>query len=225
LTIQYDVDLSGVLADIYSPASAERHTAVVIASGYPDAGFEKHTGSKFKDTQSTRSWAERIAASGMTAIAYSNREPAADFLSVLRAAGEMADRVAVWACSGNVPVALSALTRNAPVRVRCAALLYGYMLDVDEAAAMFRFANPCAGMSIDDLDAGTPMFIVRCGRDETPRLNESIDAFVSRALTRNVPITLVNHAGAPHAFDLTDNSKRSREIIAESLRFLIRENV
>ena len=62
------------------------------------------------------SWGQLIAASGMVAIAYTNREPAADLDALLQHVIEHAaslgvdeNRMGVWACSGNVPLALSAL--------------------------------------------------------------------------------------------------------------------
>jgi acetyl esterase/lipase len=89
-----------------------------------------------------------------------------------------------------------------------------------EAAAQLRFANPCAGRPIDDLPQDLPLFIARAGRDRIPHLNETIDAFVAAALARNLPVTLVNHAAAPHAFDLLDDSEASRETIRSILGFL-----
>jgi hypothetical protein len=53
-----------------------------------------------------------------------------------------------------------------------------------------------------------------------PHLNETIDDFVAGALARNLPVTLVNHASAPHAFDLLDDSGASRETIRSLLGFL-----
>jgi hypothetical protein len=50
-------------------------------------------------------------------------------------------------------------------------------------------------------------------QDQMPHLNETIDRFVSRALTRNLPITFTNHPAAPHAFDLFHDSETSRELI------------
>lgn len=212
-SVRRDTSVGGVLADVYSPATASR-SAVVIAAGYRDEGYRQHMGCRFKDLPAIRSWAERIASAGMTAVTYSNRDPAADFLTVIREIG--AERVGVWANSGNVPLALSAL--KAPSHVACAALLYGYMLDVAEAAAMFRFTNPA--LAFDEIDAGTPLFIVRAGRDEMPRLNESIDSFAQESLTRNMPVTIVNHAGAPHAFETAGDSEITREIVAQTIRFL-----
>ena len=50
--------------------------------------------------------------------------------------------------------------------------------------------------------------------------NASLDAFVAAALARDLPLTLVNQAGAPHAFDLVYDSEASRATIREVLRFL-----
>jgi hypothetical protein len=100
------------------------------------------------------------------------------------------------------------------------------MLDFDgssqvaDAAARFGFVNPCAGKSVDDLPRDVPLFIARAGRDQMPGLNEAVDRFVVEALTRNLPITLVNHSAAPHAFDLFQDSEISREIIRQVLGFL-----
>ena len=41
-------------------------------------------------------------------------------------------------------------------------------------------------------------------------LNESIDAFVLAALKRNLPLTVINHAHAQHAFDLLDDTDETR---------------
>jgi hypothetical protein len=39
-------------------------------------------------------------------------------------------------------------------------------------------------------------------------------------LTRNLPVTVVNHADGPHAFDLLHDSEATREIIRQMLRFM-----
>ncbi len=57
-------------------------------------------------------------------------------------------------------------------------------------------------------------------QDELPHLNETIDRFLSKALTCNLPITFVNHPAAPHAFDLLHNSETSHEIIRQILAFM-----
>ena len=223
--------------DLYAPQDqGHRPPVVVLVAGYNDAGFEKVFGNRFKETDMVVSWAQLLAASGLAAVTYTNREPAADLEAVLQHVGAHAEslgvdgeRIGLWATSGNVPVALSALMHGptrAAVSLRCAALLYGYMLDLDgatgvaEAAQAFRFTNPNAGKSLDDLPPELPLFVVRAGQEQFPQLNESIDGFFAKALADNRPITLVNHATGPHAFDLLDDSETSRQIITQTLDFL-----
>jgi hypothetical protein len=64
------------------------------------------------------------------------------------------------------------------------------------------------------------MFLARAGRDETAGLNAALDRFAAAALARNLPISLINHAEGPHAFDLLDDSGTTREVIRCILGFL-----
>jgi acetyl esterase/lipase len=179
------------------------------------------------------SWARLAAASGVAAITYANREPVEDASAVIdfvrdngAAVGIDATRIGVWSCSGNAPTALSLLMRKSEPPLRCGILLYGFLLDsegstaVADAARQFRFANPTAEKSADDLPEDLPLLLVRAGRDENPGLNPSIDRFTARALARNLPVTVVNHATGLHAFDLMDDGESTREIIRQTLAFM-----
>ena len=53
-----------------------------------------------------------------------------------------------------------------------------------------------------------------------PGLNATIDRFVAEALRLNLPLTLVNRATAPHAFDLVDETDISSETVKRMLGFL-----
>lgn len=233
--VEYRATDEGALtADIYHPPDSRdgvRLPAVVFVAGYPDPGFEKMLGRKFKEMGAYLSWARLTAASGLVAITYTNREPAADARALLRyvrqnaaALGVDEQRIGLWACSGNVPLALSILMDDASLK--CAVLCYGLMLDlggathVAEAAKTWGFANPCAGKSTADLPRDVPLFVARAGQDQTPHLNETIDGFVAAALAQNLPVTFVNHPAAPHAFDLFDDTEASREIIRRILAFM-----
>ena len=229
-------DAGPLTMDVYSPADAApgaRLPAVVFVAGYNDVGYEKMLGCKFKEMAMSVSWAQLAAASGLVAIAYTNREPAADLDALIEHVRQHAallgideDRIGVWACSGNVPLALGTLMAPGRDFLKCAVLLYGYMLDLDEAtgvaeaAQMFRFTNPNAGKSIDDLPKDLPLFIVRAGQEQFAGLNDSIDRCVAKAVALNRPLTFVNHATGPHSFDLLQDSETSREIIRQVLRFL-----
>jgi hypothetical protein len=242
VTVQRDVVYSpggpeDLTLDLYAPpdrTAGARTPAVVLIAGYSDVGFGKMIGCRFKDMGSSVSWARLIAASGLTAITYANREPTTDLQSLLGYVRHNAEslgidetRTGAWASSGNVPLALSLLLRDAAAPpLRCAALSYGFMLDLDgatgtaEASRQFGFANPCAGKTLDDLAADIPLFLARAGKDQFPHLNDSIDHFVAGALARNLPVTLVNHPEGPHAFDLFLDTEMSREIIRQILGFL-----
>jgi len=235
--IEYRIGDAGPLTmDIYYPPdhrSGARIPAVVFVTGYPDPGFKAVLGCRQKEMGSYISWARLTAASGLAAITYTNREPAADVKVLLQTLFQNAaslgideGRIGIWACSGNVPNALSVLMEKHHKHLKCAVLGYGYMLDLDgstavaEAAGKWGFVNPVAGKSVADLPPDLPLFIARAGRDETPHLNEALDAFLAKALAANLPITFANHADAPHAFDVMHDSEASREVIRQILAFM-----
>ena len=222
--------------DLYRPSSGESRSptpAVVFICGFSDPGFASFVGCKFKEMAGYVTWAQLVAASGLAAITYTNQDPVADLYSLLghlerNAASLGLDqaRFGVWACSGNVPTALSLLMSQPQRALRSAVLCYGPMLDlpgsiaIAEAAARLGFANPCAGHSVADLASDVSLLIVRAGRETLPGLNASIDHFAAAALARNLPLTLVNHATAPHAFDLIDDTELSREMVRRILTFM-----
>ena len=185
-----------------------------------------------KEMGSFVSWARLTAASGLVAVTYTNRDPQEDLQALLEhllsnaaSLGVDANRIGVWACSGHVPMALSVLMGQYREFLKCTALCYGYMLDLDgatgvaEAAAAWRFVNASAGKSVDDFPQNVPLFIARAGRDQLAGLNDAIDRFLSKAVARNLPVTFVNHPEGPHAFDLDHDSETSREIIRLILGF------
>ncbi len=235
--IEYKVSEEGALTfDIYYPpgsADCAPLPVVLIIAGYPDQGFQKIVGCRFKEMGSSLSWARLMAASGMIAITYVNRDPLADLQSLLDYlhlhATEMRideTRLGVWASSGNVPLALSLLVPEAANHLTCAAWWYGYTLDLEGAteiadmAKRFGFATPCAGRSVAALRQDVALLLVRAGQDQMPYLNASLDRFIHHALTANLPLTLINYPEAPHAFDLSLDSETSREIIKQTLAFL-----
>ena len=83
----------------------------------------------------------------------------------------------------------------------------------------WRFVNASAGKTVDDLPADLPLFLARAGRDQFAGVNDAIDRFVAKALARNMPLTVMNHATGPHAFDTADDSETTRNIIRSILGF------
>jgi len=228
---------SGALTmDLYYPPGAQstgRTPAVIFVTGYNDAGAQRMLGCRLKEMGAFISWGQLAAASGLVGITYTNSEPATDVHAVLAHVRQHAaslgideTRLALWACSGHVPNALAVLMRGGQDFLKCAVLCYAYTLDLDgstgiaEAAKQFGFVNPSAGKSVADLPRDLPLFIARAGRDQMPGLNDALDRFVAGALACNLPLTFVNHASGPHAFDLFDDSEISREIVRRILAFL-----
>jgi dienelactone hydrolase len=216
--------------DLYRPPHATAPCpAVVFVSGLPDPGVVAMLGKPFKDWASYVGWARMTAASGVAAVLYTNRT-AADGLALVRhlranaaSLGLDPERIGIWAASGHVPTALGLIARE---RFACAALLYGYLLDLDgatsvaDASVQFHFAIP--PVALDELPRELPMLVVRAGRDATPGLEPTLQRFLTAARARGMAVTLLDHPEAPHAFDLVDDSPRTHEVIDEVLAFLRR---
>jgi acetyl esterase/lipase len=229
-----ETDSGPLTMDLYRPpdtAPDEQLPAVIYVSGYSDLGLQAFLGCKLKDWESYIGWGKLTAASGMSAIMYSATRPAEDLPALMQHIRNNAESLAIdpnrlglWACSGNGPMAVSFLMQEPGLR--CAALSYAYTLDLDgashiaDAARTYGFANPAAGKSIADLPPQTPLFLARAGQDQLAHLNEGMDRFVAQALAGNLPLTLSNHPEGPHAFDLLHDSETTREIVRRTLAFL-----
>ena len=226
---------SALTADFYYPpgsGSGAPLPAVVFVVGFPDPGARRVIGCTANEMGSYISWAQLVAASGLVAVTYVNQEPADvhavfDYVRLNAAAlGVDAGRIGVWSCSGSGPMGLSVLMQDGPQAPRCGVLLYPYTLDLDEpggtaaAAKQWGFTDACAGKTLDDFPRDRPLFIARAGQDQMPALTETLDRFAGVALARNLPITIVNHAGGPHAFDLFDDSDTTRNVVEQILAFL-----
>jgi hypothetical protein len=234
--IPYGATDRGLRFDAYYPprdTSDGRWPAVIAVAGYPERMEPRATPFTYKEIGWTVSMCQLIAVSGMVAIAYTNREPAADlevlFEHLHASAGSLRidpTRVGLVAGSGNVPTALSAVMQDARRTTACAVFSTGCLLDLDgatevaDAARQFGFANPCAGRTVADLRRDVPLFITRAGRDQFPAMNASVDRFIRQGLIENLPITFVNHATGAHAFELFEDTQTSRDIMRQALRFL-----
>jgi hypothetical protein len=65
-----------------------------------------------------------------------------------------------------------------------------------------------------------PLLFARAGRDQFAGLNDAMDGVIAAGLARNLPVSMVNHPGGVHAFDLEEDSEASRGIIRQVLSFL-----
>jgi hypothetical protein len=209
--------------DLYRANTEQPAPTVLFVYGFDNPMFARG----LRQMGAYSSWGRLLASAGMNAVAYGYQDPVRDIAALITHltsnAAELGidrARLALWAASGNVPNALHVLMTQPPEAFRCAALLYGYMLDVPEATRQIGMVAPARGRSIEDLPRALPLLIVRAGNDQTPLLNPSLDAFVNAALARDLPLTLINQPAAPHSFDLFEDSEASRATIRRIVHFL-----
>lgn len=211
--VEYRATDTGALTlDLYYPPdsnSGAQLPAVVFVFGYSDLGAQAMLRCKLKEMGAYVSWAQLAAASGLAAINYTTREPATDLHALLQYIRQNAaslgidrNRIGVWVCSGNVPMALSVLMQEGPEYLKCAVLCYGVMLDLDgstvvaDLAKTFGFVNPCLGKSVQDLPRDTPLFIVRAGQQLRTRLIDLFDdSETSREMIRQILTFMRFHPG------------------------------
>jgi dienelactone hydrolase len=195
---------ANLMLDVYEPAGTKDGAslpAVVFVNGVgaPD----------LKDWRVYQDWARLVAARGFIAINHqstrsSTAQDVVDLLAYVKtnAASLKVDakRLGIWSCSANVRVALPIALDPARDNVRCAVFYYGLM----------------AGKPGRD---DVPTLVARAGLD-SPSLNANIDAFVAESVARNLPLVLINYPEGQHAFDIFDDTDRSRLYVAQTLDFL-----
>lgn len=228
-TNQSYADDGSLVFDIYYPEHRDKNPPVIIfVTGYPDPGYQSIVGAPIKELPQIKSWARMFAASGVAAVTYTNTAPAKDVFSLLRhleshedELGIDANKIAIWACSGNVPNALAVLMEE---NIRGAVLAYGFMLDsegsdvIAQTAKSVGFVYP--SLTLSEIPADKPLLIIRAGKDEFDGLNGSIDNFLQESLKRNLTVSLSNYPDGVHAFDILDHSKESQQIIKNMLEFV-----
>lgn len=185
--------------DLYRPPNAKEALPLVVfvnGVGRPD----------LKEWGQYISWPRLAAVRGMAAITYqtagdgSATQTAALLKHVREHAGDLkidASRIALWACSANVRLATNMIAEQ---DFRAAALYYGIMSTPPKAN-------------------GIPVFVTRAGLD-VASINDSIDRWVTQAVSLELPVTFIAYPQGRHGFDLIDDTHESRAIIGQTLDFL-----
>jgi dienelactone hydrolase len=217
--------------DVYRPPKTRGRLPAVLLGGPP--GFGKDTGQKM-------GWAQLIAASGMSAVAFdirsddrlqSPRNPALDVQAAIAYVRSHAARLGIdrsRLCTlgfsiGTAPWHLWATMRDPKPWLRCNVVYYG-PLDFQSPAF------PIDRSLVDEFSALTylrrfggripPMLVVKAGRDANEGINESIDRFQAAATELHADVRVVTYPEAAHGFDLGPRTARARAIMRETLRFL-----
>lgn len=187
-----------------------------------------------------RSWGALLARNGLAAVAFDHgssegrtkmqqvvAEIRALMAAVARGSGGLgidASRACVWSGSAGVPFGFVAALDQPSVR--CQVAFYGPMdlraddtrITGDASSADLAEHSPITHLE-RRREAIPPLFIAKAGLDR-PGINDSIDAFVTRAKEFGAPVQLETHPDGRHAFDILDDDDRSREVIQASITFM-----
>lgn len=224
--------------ELYMPKPLPKHLSpekdacqapvVVLITGYPDPGFHQQLGMYLKDIAQYRSWAKLLASKGIAAVIYQNLDPINDaqqLIDYLTANEPRIDpkRMALWACSGNVPTAHHTLANNE--LLLGGVWLYGYLpsavhtsvatgVDLAPLAEMFQFTLPTTNAS-----ANQAQLVIQAENDQMPQLNQSIDAYFTEPANHDVNLKRYTVKGAQHGFDVLEERHETRLAIEKILGF------
>jgi tetratricopeptide (TPR) repeat protein len=204
------VGATALKMDVYTPPAAkagDRLPVVIFVNAFGDPPGR----AKVKTWGQYTDWPRLVAAAGMVGVTYEARADSsssyhdlASLIDYVRSnasdLGVDSDRVGLWSCSGNVLMGLPVAMDETRRYIRAAVFYYGVMTE-----------HPARN--------DVPMFVARAG-DDDPQLNGSIDVFMKAAVEEEAPVTFVNYVGAQHAFDLVDDTERTREVIRQTIDFL-----
>jgi len=233
------VNNPNLLMDVYSPpnlAKGEKRPAVIFIHGA--AGAETTP----KDWGVYTSWGRLTGASDLIGITFTHRLSARktsleDAVNDLAAAITYVrtnadslnidkDRICLAAYSAGGSLLAPAM-RERREYVRCLVGFYAFM-DIQQSGNLFTANESKETLQkfspINYLanDGGriAPLFIARAGRDQVPTTNDSIDRFTREALSKNIPLTIINHQSGVHGFENQNDDDRSREIIQNAIAFM-----
>ena len=195
--------------DIYYPPnyrSSAKLPFVILSHGLAERGeFDK-------DMVQHINWAKLIAASGIIAVsAQSGTEPVKNSYRVLEFLAANADvlgldltRIGFWACSSQGgPMFIMLRDKELPYRDGFRAAVFSYLdLRTDPR----------------DWPKNLSLFVIKAGGD-TSISGAAMDQFVSRARSSGLPTEYVELAGAPHGFDVYENSQAAKDVIQRALEF------
>ncbi len=197
--------------EIYRPPGSQADAVGRAARRpLPAILFVNSTGSPFQEWEIYSDWARLAAAHGIAGIVYqSDGADATKSLNALYAhlrthaadLGLDPARLAVWACSANVSLALPWLHGTPRPEVAAAVLYYGHA-------------------PVPELRSDLPVFYVLAGRD-SPQLKVGIREIFAQATLQAAPWTMVEAPTLPHAFDALDEGVESQRLVKETIAWLV----
>jgi tetratricopeptide (TPR) repeat protein len=193
--------------DIYYPPGFDKKSVlplVIFNNGV--GGNEVPTWRVYQD------WAKLVALHGMIAVNHQSRrgktlkdsEDLVDYLQLH--AGELkVDRnsFGLWACSGNVGAGMPLAMQQNRRYIRALVMYYGAGWRPEDNT-----------IKRQDLE----IQVVRAGLDFY-NLNKSLESFMVNALKTDAHVQFINYPEGQHAFDVLDDTPRTKTIIQQTLDF------
>lgn len=196
--------------DLYRLPGAQGSAGTSGRAALPVVVFVNITGAPFQEWEIYRDWARLVAAHGMAGIVYQN-DPANAAQSLTRLVAHLRahaaelgldpERLAVWACSANVSLALPWLNDAPRPEVAAAVIYYGHT-------------------QVPALRTDLPVFYVLAERD-SPQLKNGIRELFAQAARQAAPWTMVEAPTLTHAFDALDQGAESQRMVKETVAWLV----
>jgi tetratricopeptide (TPR) repeat protein len=158
-------------------------------------------------------WARLVAFHGMIAVTHQSRQgkslkDSEDLVDYLVQNSNRLNldknRMAIWACSANVGAGLPLAMQQNRKYIRALVMYYGAGWRPEDNV-----------IKRQDLE----IQVVRAGLDFYD-LNKNIETFVRNAMERDAHLEYINYPEGQHAFDVVDDTPRTRMIIQQTLNFL-----
>ena len=218
-------DDTSLKADIYLPAGRGTYPVILLVSG--------GSVNDWRTSAFYTSFARVLAAEGLVAVNFDKRL-ARDRKAVPTASEDMLalvdylttnatkygldiSRLCAWHFSAGGTLAGTTLGEKSPAA--CVVLTYA-ILSFGEGDKDPQLAPHAALVQVRERgDKMPPTLVVRAGRD-AKALNDSIDAFVSAALAKNAPVSLINYPAGDHGFEILNNTDETRRVIAQSIAWV-----
>jgi dienelactone hydrolase len=208
--------------DVYRARNARGRLPAVLLGGPPRLG---------RTSGRQVGWAQLIAASGLSAVAFdirsdgrlqSPRNPARDVQSAIAYVRSHSKRLGIdpnrlCTLGFSAPWHLWATMRDPQSWLRCNVVYYE-PLDLQSPALGDEFS----ALTYLRRSPGSipPMLVVKAGRDANQGINESIDRFAAAASELHADVRVITYVEAQQGFDLGPKTARTRSIMRETLRFL-----
>lgn len=202
-----------------------------------------------KDSEKYVSWGKLAAAYGFIGITFNHRSAHNQIMNMYAVSSDIMDLIqylnnhacelgvdpealCLWSCSSGVPY-LAPFFCEPSSSVRCLVAYYGIMnleplskelpefMPLDERKEhiqALRYFSLIRSLEKNP-EKMPPTLVVQADLDH-PDIIDGINKFYRKAKEINAPVGLIGHPEGHHAFDVLDDSERSKEIVRATMAFI-----